>query len=189
MKIYLNNTENIILELLKESPKSFTELKKAGYEELQSDATLSRNLKRLTEKNLIVKFYPPEKAPHVRFRYELTQNYHDQTEKDIKKGRLQSWISSKMESQLIFNFLKHCLEDEYPLLIHSSDFDNLLLDIYSYFKYFNFTFNKIIKNPKFYIYTILYLILHHPDQKYKDFHESFQLNSYDFAFVIIKLYN
>ena len=50
MKIYLNNTENVILELLKESPKSFTELKKAGYKELQSDATLSRNLNRLIEK-------------------------------------------------------------------------------------------------------------------------------------------
>ena len=132
MKIYLNHTENIILELLKESPKSFTELKKTGYEELQSDATLSRNLNRLTEKNLIVKSYPPEKVPHVRFRYELTQNYHDQTENDIKKGRLQSWISSKMESQLIFNFLKHFLEDEYPLLIHSSDFDSLILDAVSY---------------------------------------------------------
>lgn len=186
MKIYRNNTEKIILRLLKESPKSFTELKKTGYEELQSDATLSRNLNRLIEKDLIVKFNPPEKTPHVRFRYELTQNYHDQTEKDVKKSRLQSWISSKMESQLIFNFLNRFLKDEYPLLIYSSDFDNLILDIYSYFKYFNLTLNKIIKNPKYYIYTILYLILYHPDQKYKEFQESIQLNSFDFQDLILE---
>jgi len=30
MKIYLNETENKIIELLKESPKAFTELKEAG---------------------------------------------------------------------------------------------------------------------------------------------------------------
>ena len=87
MKNFLNNTENRIVELLKESPKAFTELKEAGGEDLQSDATLSRNLNRLQEKELIEKFDPIKKIPHIRFRYRLTENYHDQSEIDLKKKK------------------------------------------------------------------------------------------------------
>ena len=85
MKVYLNETQKIIIQLLNESPKSFTELKQAGGEDLKSDATLSRNLNRLVDENLIEKFDPPEKIPHIRFRYRLTQIYHDQKEVDQKK--------------------------------------------------------------------------------------------------------
>ena len=184
LKIYLNDTEKRITELLKVSPKSFTELKEAGGEQLQSDATLSRNLNRLKEKIIIEKFDPPEKIPNIRFRYRLTDNYHNQTEVDLKKKRLQSWISSKMESQSIFNFLKHFLEDESLFLAPSINFNEILLDIYSYIKYFNLTLKKIIQNPKYYINTILYLILHHPDQKYKDLQEEIQLKPFDFEDLI-----
>ncbi|MFW9873261.1 MAG: hypothetical protein ACFFG0_09180 [Candidatus Thorarchaeota archaeon] len=187
MKIDLNNTEKKIIEILKASPKSFTELKEAGGKELQSDATLSRNLNRLQDKRLIEKFDPPEKMSNIRFRYRLSKNYYDQNELDIKKMRLQNWISSKRDSQTIFNFLRHYLEDEYPTLILDTDLINsneLLLDIYSYCKYYNLTIDKILKNPKNYIDTILFLIIHHPDQKYINLQEVIKFNSYEFQDLI-----
>jgi len=114
----------------------------------------------------------------------LTEKYHDQEEVDLKKKRLQIWISSRMESQSIFNFIKHFLEDEYPFLTQSLNFNEILLDIYSYAKYFDLSFNKIIKNPNYYLHTILYLILYHPDQKYRDLHGVIQLGNSEYQSLI-----
>ncbi|MHA1294789.1 MAG: winged helix-turn-helix domain-containing protein [Promethearchaeota archaeon] len=189
MKILLNHTEKRIIELLKESPKAFTELKKAGGKDLKSDATLSRNLNRLQDKKLIEKYEPVEKPSQIRHRYRLTEYYYNQLEVDLKKKRLQSWISSKMESQSIFNFLKHFLELEYSILTYSANFKEIILDIYSYIKYFNLNLKQIVKNPKFYIFGILYLILHHPDQKYKDLKKELQLNPFEFQDLFTEFKN
>jgi len=173
-----------LINYLKESPKSFKELKKSGDKSLKNDSTLNRYLKKLKRKGFIEKEYPEVKVSGIRFRYKLTKNYYEQIELNTKKSKLENWVSSKIESQYIFNFIKHFLEDENPVLTETRNFNSILLDIYSYIKYLNLSFKKITENPNLYVNCIVYIILNHPDQKYKSFQDSFQLNILEFEDLI-----
>ncbi|TFG12676.1 MAG: hypothetical protein EU535_05955 [Promethearchaeota archaeon] len=66
-----------------------------------------------------------------------------------------------------------------------TNFNSFLLDIYSYVKYFNLSFKKFVGNPNLYVHCIIYLILNHPDQKYKTFQDLFQLDISEFDDLLL----
>ena len=179
--------EKRIIELIQQSDKSFTELRDSGEDLLRSDATLNRLLKNLKRMNYIESYPVNEPNTRIKKRYRLTKNYHDEREAEGKNIQISKMIKTRLNWQNVFDNLINFLELEYPIFFQNPDVieaKDVYSDIFSYLIFFNIDYEILKDNSKLYFELMLYLILHHPDEKYKSIQKEFEFNPIEYKNII-----
>ncbi|MBD3216059.1 MAG: ArsR family transcriptional regulator [Candidatus Lokiarchaeota archaeon] len=184
----LKKREEKIIELLRESEKSFTELNEQGGDLLKSESTLSRHLNNLKNLDYIKDF----KVDHENYRskYRLTEKFYEEYKEQNEKTKIGEIMVSRYEWQTINKILTRYLETEYPYLNQLSlpvTYRELFGDLYSYLKYFDFSRERIEENYTLFFDLALYLVYSHPDKKYDFISNYHNFKIYKFTDLIDQL--
>lgn len=183
----LNEKEEKIIELLQQSPKSFKELNSSGGNLLRSDSTLDRLLKSLKRIEYIESFPISDPNTRIKKRYRLTKKYYDEKEAQGKDQQISRMIKSRLNWQNVFDRMLRFLEFEYPMIFQNPELfeaKEIYSDLFSYLVFFNIDSETLKFKPKLYFELMLYLILHHPDEKYESIQKQFEFNPIEFQEVI-----
>lgn len=185
----LNEKEKKIIELIEQAPKSFKELNEIGGILLRSESTLDRALKFLKRINYIESYPVNDPNTRIKKRYRLTEQFYNEKEALSKDQQLSKMIKSRLNWQNVFDKMLSFLEFEYPMLFEnpeSIEAKEIYSDVFSYLIFFNIDSEMLKNNSKRYFDLMLYLILHHPDQKYRTMLKEFDFNPIRFREIIDK---
>lgn len=188
----LNEKEKKIIELIQQTPKSFKELNEIGGNILRSESTLDRTLKSLKRMKYIESFPVNDPNTRIKKRYRLTEQYYYEKEALSKDQQLSKMIKSRLNWQNVFDKMRNFLEFEYPMFFENPDLieaKEIYSDVFSYLVFFNIDSEMLRENSKRYFDLMLYLILHHPDEKYIAMQKEFDFNPIRFREIIDKFKN
>ncbi len=188
----MNEKEEKIIELLEQSHLSFKELHDKGGILLRSESTLNRILKSLQRMNYIESFPVEDPNTRIKKRYHLTKKYYDDKEERGKNLQLSKMIKTRLNWQNVFDKMINFLELEYPIFFQNPEQLNvkeIYSDIFSYLIFFKIDYDTLGKNSKLYFELMLYLIIHHPDNKYRSIQKEFDFNIEDFREFFIEFKN
>ncbi len=183
----LNDKEKKIINLIQQAPKSFKELKESGGNLLRSESTLDRSLKSLKRMNYIESFSVNDPDTRIKKRYRLTEHFYNEKEALIKDQQLSKMIKSRLNWQNVFDKMRIFLESEYPIFFENEELTEakeIYSDVFSYLVFFNINSETLRDNSTLYFNLILYLILHHPDEKYIKMQNEFDFNPIHFREII-----
>ncbi|MHA1757739.1 MAG: winged helix-turn-helix transcriptional regulator [Promethearchaeota archaeon] len=154
----------LILEyLFKNGSKSFTELKNSN-DDLKNDKTLTKKLNLLIKKNLIIKENIQRKP--YKSGYKLSEKGYRLISNKDDILHYNNFILIEKRSADFYNYITLEFHGIYTKMKLFQDF---VIDCMSYLDYLNKFLIKIEDKKAF--DTILYLVLNHPDNKYKKLKE------------------